>query len=162
MVTASFRLYEELNDFLAPKRRKQEFTVPCALRRPKTSSRRSGGPHTEVELILMNGESADFNRLLEDRGRVQVYPRFGAMDMTPLLRVRDQPVREPCFVRCPDHHSLPHQYAGLSNAFTHEQRPGIGSIDSSVRDCPSHPAGCESSSGALIRSCESGWNPTLE
>lgn len=30
MVTATFRFYEELNDFLAPERRKQEFTVPCA------------------------------------------------------------------------------------------------------------------------------------
>src|SRR6185369_5683743 len=30
MVTATFRFYEELNDFLAPERRRREFTVPCA------------------------------------------------------------------------------------------------------------------------------------
>ncbi len=30
MVTATFRFNEELNDFLAPKRGKQEFTVPCS------------------------------------------------------------------------------------------------------------------------------------
>ena len=29
MVTAAFRFYEELNDFLAPVRRKREFTDPC-------------------------------------------------------------------------------------------------------------------------------------
>ena len=30
MVTATFRFYEELNDFLPPERRKREFAVPCA------------------------------------------------------------------------------------------------------------------------------------
>jgi len=32
MVSATFRFYEELNDFLAlaPARRRQAFTVPCA------------------------------------------------------------------------------------------------------------------------------------
>lgn len=30
MVTATFRFYEELNDFLAPARRKQAFGVACA------------------------------------------------------------------------------------------------------------------------------------
>lgn len=55
-----------------------------------------------------------------------------------------------------------HQYAAWSNAFTQEQEPGIGSIESWVRDCPSHPSGWESASGAWIRSCERGWNPTLE
>ncbi|MGL1834839.1 Mut7-C RNAse domain-containing protein [Rhodocyclaceae bacterium SMB388] len=34
MVTATFRFYEELNDFLAPHHRRREFDVPC----------RSGGP----------------------------------------------------------------------------------------------------------------------
>jgi len=54
-------------------------------------------PHTEVELILVNDESADFGRQLVDGDRVAVYPRFEAMDVTPLLWVRDTPIREPCF-----------------------------------------------------------------
>jgi hypothetical protein len=57
-----------------------------------------GVPHTEVELILVNGESVDFSRQLEDGDRVTVYPRFEAMDVTPLLRVRDTPLRETRFV----------------------------------------------------------------
>ena len=57
-----------------------------------------GVPHTEVELILVNGESADFSRLLQDGDRVAVYPRFEALDVTPLLRVRDYPLRNPRFV----------------------------------------------------------------
>ena len=99
MVTATFRFYEELNDFLAPKRRKQEFTVPCAeAATTKHMIEALGVPHTEVELILVNGESADFGRLLQDGDRVAVYPRFEAMDVTPLLRVREHPLREVRFV----------------------------------------------------------------
>ena len=99
MVTATFRFYEELNDFLAPGRRKQEFTVPCARRATtKHMIEALGVPHTEVELILVNGESADFSRILEDGDRVAVYPRFEAMDVTPLLKLRDAPLRETRFV----------------------------------------------------------------
>ena len=99
MVTATFRFYEELNDFLAPARRKQEFSVPCARQATtKHMIEALGVPHTEVELILVNGESADFSRLLQDGDRVAVYPRFEAMDVMPLLRVRDLPLRETRFV----------------------------------------------------------------
>jgi uncharacterized protein with PIN domain len=98
MVTATFRFYEELNDFLAPIRRKQEFTVPCArAATTKHMIEALGVPHTEVELILVNGESADFSRQLQDGDRVAVYPRFEAMDVTPLLRLRDTPLRETRF-----------------------------------------------------------------
>lgn len=99
MVTATFRFYEELNDFLAPDWRRREFTVPCA--RSATTKHMIealGVPHTEVELILVNGESADFGRILQDGDQVAVYPRFEAMDVRPLLRVREQPLRETRFV----------------------------------------------------------------
>jgi hypothetical protein len=99
MVTATFRFYEELNDFLAPNRRKREFTVPCArAATTKHMIEALGVPHTEVELILVNGESVDFSRQLEDGDRVAVYPRFETLDVTPLLRLRDYPLREPRFV----------------------------------------------------------------
>jgi hypothetical protein len=66
VVTATFRFYEELNDFLAPDRRKREFTVPCArAATTKHMIEALGVPHTEVELILVNGESADFSRILQ-------------------------------------------------------------------------------------------------
>jgi hypothetical protein len=99
MVIATFRFYEELNDFLAPTRRKQEFSVPCARRATtKHMIEALGVPHTEVELILVNGESVGLDRILEDGDRVAVYPRFEAMDVTPLLRVREHPLRETRFV----------------------------------------------------------------
>ena len=55
-------------------------------------------PHTEVELILVNGESVGFDRLLQDGDRVAVYPKFEANDITPLLRVREHPLRSIRFV----------------------------------------------------------------
>jgi len=99
MVAATFRFYEELNDFLATSRRRQAFDAPVA--RDATTKHMIealGVPHTEVELILVNGVSVDFSRQLEDGDRVAVYPRFEAMDVTPLLRVREHPLRAPRFV----------------------------------------------------------------
>ena len=99
MVTATFRFYEELNDFLAPERRRREFTVPCArAATTKHMIEALGVPHTEVELILLNGESVGLGAILREGDRVAVYPKFEAFDITPLLRVREQPLREPRFV----------------------------------------------------------------
>lgn len=99
MVTATFRFYEELNDFLAPERRRREFSAACArAATTKHMIEALGVPHTEVELIFVNGESVGFAHLLQDGDRVAVYPRFEAFDITPLLRVREWPLRLTRFV----------------------------------------------------------------
>jgi uncharacterized protein with PIN domain len=99
MVTATFRFYEELNDFLVPDRRGHEFTAACArAASTKHMIEALGVPHTEVELVLVNGESVGFDRILRDGDRVAVYPKFEALDITPLLRVRARPLREMRFV----------------------------------------------------------------
>src|SRR5512139_766424 len=99
MVTATFRFYEELNDFLAPGRRGQEFSAPCArAATTKHMIEALGVPHTEVELILVNGESVGFDRVLADGDRVTVYPVFEAFDVAPLLRLRGAPLRVSRFV----------------------------------------------------------------
>ncbi|MBL8489461.1 MAG: Mut7-C ubiquitin/RNAse domain-containing protein [Rhodocyclaceae bacterium] len=98
MVTATFRFYEELNDFLPPDRRRRDIVVPCARAATvKHMIEAVGVPHTEVELILVNGESCGFGRLLAEGDRVAVYPKFEALDVTPLLRVRERPLRETRF-----------------------------------------------------------------
>jgi uncharacterized protein len=97
--TATFRFYEELNDFLAPERRGRAFECRCArAATTKHMIEALGVPHTEVELVLVNGESAGFDRVLDDGDRVSVYPKFEALDITPLLRVRDRVLRETRFV----------------------------------------------------------------
>ena len=99
MATATFRFYEELNDFLAPDQRGRDLSCPCARAATvKHMIEALGVPHTEVELILVNGESSAFDRMLEDGDRVSVYPKFECLDVSPLLRVRAHPLRDMRFV----------------------------------------------------------------
>ncbi|MDP3813782.1 Mut7-C RNAse domain-containing protein [Pseudomonas sp.] len=94
MVRATFRFYEELNDFLPAERRRQAFDCVCArAATTKHMIEALGVPHTEVELLLVNGESVGFERLLVDGDRVAVYPKFERLDISPLLKVREKPLR---------------------------------------------------------------------
>jgi uncharacterized protein len=99
MATVRFRFYEELNDFLAPQRRGCEFSWrSAAAARVRHAIETLGVPHTEVELVLVNGESVGFERRLHDGDRVSVYPKFETFDVTPLVRVRESPLRVTRFV----------------------------------------------------------------
>jgi len=92
MVSATFRFYGALNDFLARERRGAAFGTPCA--RDATTKHMIealGVPHTEVELLLVNGVSGGFDHILEEGDRVAVYPRFTAIDVAPLVRLRQRP-----------------------------------------------------------------------
>jgi uncharacterized protein len=94
MVAATFRFHDELNDFLPSEQRDREFAVRCACNATaKHMIEALGVPHTEVELILVNGASVGFDRLLRDGDRVAVYPRFDSLDIGPLLRLREWPLR---------------------------------------------------------------------
>ena len=92
MVDATFRFYDELNDFLPRERRGQAFRTACA--RSATTKHMIealGVPHTEVELILVNGEPTGLDTLLEQDDRVTVYPRFSRLDVGDLVHVRQRP-----------------------------------------------------------------------
>ena len=96
---ACFRFYAELNDFIAPARRRREFELLCAESATvKHAIESVGVPHTEVELILANGESVDFAYRVREGDRISVYPMFEAFDIAPLLRVRPAPQRDPRFI----------------------------------------------------------------
>ncbi len=98
MKQASLRFYAELNDFLPPDRRATDITcrfhVSPAVRDLIESL---GVPHTEVDLILANGESVGFDYAVRDGDRISVYPVFEALDIGPLARVRPEPLRHPRF-----------------------------------------------------------------
>ena len=99
MARATFRFYEELNDFLPPERRKTPFVHEFNRRASvKDMIEALGVPHPEVELVLVNGRSVDFGRVVRDRDRVAVYPVFEAFDVSELLKVRAAPLRELRFV----------------------------------------------------------------
>lgn len=96
---AEFRFYAELNDFLPPSKRLVPFSYPFEVSGSvKDMIESLGVPHTEVDLILANGESVDFSCLVRDGDRISVYPVFESIDIAPIVRVRPQPLREPRFV----------------------------------------------------------------
>ena len=99
MAKATFRFYEELNDFLAPWQRRRDVEIEVApTETVKHAIEVLGVPHTEVELVLVGGASVGLAQRLADGDRVAVYPRFEALDITPLLRLRERPLRTTRFV----------------------------------------------------------------
>ena len=98
-VAASFRFYAELNDFLPRGRRHVTFEHIIAQRTAvKDAVESLGVPHTEIDLILANGESVDFSYRIRDHDRISVYPVFEAIDIAPLTRLRPEPLRHVRFV----------------------------------------------------------------
>ena len=97
--TAELRFYEELNDFLPEARRRVAFPVEVdRARSVKDAIEAAGVPHTEVDLVIVDGVSVDFSHLLRGGERVAVYPMFESLDIAPLVRLRPAPLRDPRFV----------------------------------------------------------------
>ena len=97
--TARFRFYEELNDFLRPEQKKRTFSYRfTGTPSIKDAIEAVGVPHTEVDLILVNGQSVDFGYRLQDGDRVSVYPVFESLDITPAVRLRPAPLRRTAFI----------------------------------------------------------------
>lgn len=95
----TLRFYEELNDFLPPGRRKVAFAHPLANGGSvKDLIESLGVPHTEVDLILVNGVSVDFGYRVRNGDRISVYPVFEALDISPLVHLRPAPLRVTRFV----------------------------------------------------------------
>ncbi len=99
MPTAFFRFYAELNDFLPRDRKQVEF--PVAFNPPvsvKHMIESLGVPHTEVDLILVNGESVAFDYQINAGDQVSVYPVFEALNIASLNHLHPQPLRDPRYV----------------------------------------------------------------
>lgn len=99
MSVARFRFYEELNDFLEPNKRRVSFDYVFHRRASvKDTIEAIGVPHTEIDLILANSCSVDFSYIVEDGDRISVYPVFESLDISPLMKLRPQPLRRIRFV----------------------------------------------------------------
>lgn len=96
---AVVRFYAELRDFLSPEHRSgtvaHTFRVPGSV---KDVIESYGVPHTEVELIVVGGESVDFSYQVLDGDRISVYPVFESFDVSPLIRLQPEPMRHVRFV----------------------------------------------------------------
>ena len=99
MPHATLRFYAELNDFLPPQDRhgdvERRFNVHPSI---KDLIEAAGVPHTEVDLLLVNGTSVDFACPVRDGDRVSVYPIFESIDITAATKVRPEPLRELRFI----------------------------------------------------------------
>ena len=99
MATATFRFYEELNDFLPEHRRKRDFDAEFdGGRSVKEVVEGLGVPLSEIDLMLANGQSVGFNYVLQDGDRVSVYPVFETFNIQDLTRLRDLPLRKIRFI----------------------------------------------------------------
>ncbi len=93
------RVYAELNDFLPPDVR--GMTVRRAFRPHQTVKdviEAAGIPHTEVDLVVVDGEPVDFSHRPTSGDRIAAYPVFETLDLSPIARLRPTPLREPRFV----------------------------------------------------------------
>jgi len=93
-----FRFYEELNDFLQPRQRKHTIVhdfdgTPSVKDRIESF----GVPHTEVDLIVVDGEPVGFDHRLSGGERVAVYPTFHGLDLGAVTPLRPT-LRETRFV----------------------------------------------------------------
>ena len=57
-----------------------------------------GVPHTEVDLILVNGVSVGFDYRIKNEDFVSVYPVFEALDVSKVNRLRPKPLRKTQFI----------------------------------------------------------------
>ena len=96
---AQFRFYEELNDHLPEAWQKKAFNYEFKGRPAiKNTIQAIGVPHGEVDLILVNGESVDFNYQMQGGEEISVYPQFESLDISPVIKLRPKPLRENRFV----------------------------------------------------------------
>ena len=99
MIQVEVRLYAGLNAFV-PRRRRQ---AAIALTLDEHDSVKHvieslGVPHTEVDLVLVDGTSVDFAYRVRDGDRIAAYPRFEVLDVAGVSRVRPASPPEPRFV----------------------------------------------------------------
>ncbi len=95
----TIRVYAELNDFLPKHLRFRSFSYPLnggnSLKHLVESA---GIPHTEIELILVNGSSVALEATVIAEDRISVYPVFESIDVSPIIALRPQPLRKTRFI----------------------------------------------------------------
>ncbi len=99
MGCVQIRFYEELNDFLPCEKQKKSYTrrsFPGQSVKDLIES--ENVPHTEIDLILVNGSPVDFSYHVRDKDMISVYPVFESFDISGVTGLRQKPLRKPLFV----------------------------------------------------------------
>lgn len=83
---ARIRFYEELNDFLPHRYKKRDIQAVWEGKRSlKDLIESYGVPHSEVDLVLVNGEPGLLETLVSDDAEISVYPMFETFDISGLI-----------------------------------------------------------------------------
>ena len=99
MPGVTIKYYEELNFFLPEEMRRTDITVPFNSRRSvKDLIESMGVPHVEVDMILVNGKSVDFNYILCDGDVISVFPVYGAIDISGVDHLAWSPLDDTRFI----------------------------------------------------------------
>ncbi len=97
--TINIRFYEELNDFLPKAKRKTSFSHTFSGNMSvKDVIESLGVPHTEIDMILINSESVDFKAKPKNGDFISVYPVFESLDVSSLIKLRSEPLRQTKFI----------------------------------------------------------------
>ncbi len=98
-ICVSVRVYEELNDFIKPERRKRTFT--CDIPSGATVSQLLtdlGIPADSVDLVLAGDASVGLSHRIRDGERISIYPMFETLDIAGTTKVRGEPLRNTRFL----------------------------------------------------------------
>jgi uncharacterized protein len=99
MGSVTLRLYADLDALVPAAGRDGTVEVPVELPRSvKDVIESCGVPHTEVDLVLVNGESSSFDRRVVAGDRVSVYPPFSTLRVGVVSKVRPAPLDHDRFV----------------------------------------------------------------
>ncbi|WP_148254436.1 Mut7-C RNAse domain-containing protein [Aidingimonas lacisalsi] len=99
MATAEVHFHGELNDFQPRERQARPFTYTFDRRAAiKDVIEALDVPHTEVDIILINGQSVEFGAILHDGDRVAVYPWSTEPPVPNPQHLRPRPPAHPRFV----------------------------------------------------------------
>ena len=100
----NLRFHGALNDFLKPDQRDTDFDHELReTRSVKDLVESIGVPHTEIDLIIVNNGSVDFNYLVQDGDQVELYPVMApslvkSLAISPLRHCLPEPLATARFV----------------------------------------------------------------
>lgn len=93
------RFYAELNYFLPEAKKQVRYSYSYwGTPSVKDVIEAEGIPHTEIDLILVNGKSVDFEYKVKQDDEISIYPVFESMDISSLIHLVNRPLRRTKFV----------------------------------------------------------------
>jgi len=99
MDCAYFRFHDELSFFLPHRLKHTTVAHPFDWRGSiKDMIESLGVPHSEIELIVVNGQSVDFNYIVQPDDQIHVYPRYESAALADKVRLRPPLLCRPSFV----------------------------------------------------------------